>query len=64
MLLAVVVGAELAGLWGVFLAIPLAGIVQYGVKRWLAPKIYGQRGALPVSASGVDGPPDGAAPPP
>jgi predicted PurR-regulated permease PerM len=56
-LLAVVVGAEEYGLWGVFAAIPVAGIVQYALKRWVAPKVYGPRGdddvPVPVSAVGL-----------
>jgi predicted PurR-regulated permease PerM len=42
-LLAVVMGAEVMGLWGVFAAIPVAGIVQYCLKRWVTPKVYGTR---------------------
>jgi predicted PurR-regulated permease PerM len=62
-LLTVVAGAEVLGLWGVFLAIPLAGMVQYGLKRWLAPRIYGRgEGPLPVSAEGAA--PGGTSPPP
>jgi len=60
-LLAVVAGAELMGLWGVFLAVPLAGVVQYCLKRWVAPRLYGTRGAL--VGAGAD-PPSEARPPP
>ena len=52
-LLAVVAGAEVMGLWGVFAAIPIAGIAQYGLKRWVAPRIFGtgdQELPVPVSA--------------
>jgi predicted PurR-regulated permease PerM len=63
-LLAVVVGAEILGLWGVFAAIPVAGIVQYCLKRWVAPRLYGTRDpdpSVPVSAG--DFPAGGAGPP-
>jgi predicted PurR-regulated permease PerM len=36
-LLAVIIGAEVLGVWGVLLGVPIAGIVQYVVGRWLAP---------------------------
>jgi predicted PurR-regulated permease PerM len=64
-LLAVVVGAEVLGLWGVFAAIPIAGIVQYCLKRWVAPKLYGTldsespvaitAGDLPMGQAGIPG---------
>jgi predicted PurR-regulated permease PerM len=40
-LLSVVIGAEVMGIIGIFVAIPVAGIVQYALKRWVAPKVYG-----------------------
>jgi predicted PurR-regulated permease PerM len=40
-LLSVVIGAELMGIIGIFAAIPVAGIIQYALKRWVAPKVYG-----------------------
>ena len=61
-LLAVVAGAEVMGLWGVFAAIPIAGIAQYGLKRWVAPRIFGtgdQELPVPVSAEDL---PRGPAP--
>jgi predicted PurR-regulated permease PerM len=36
-LLAVIVGAKVFGIWGVLLGVPIAGIVQYVMGRWLAP---------------------------
>jgi predicted PurR-regulated permease PerM len=57
-LLAVVVGAEVLGLWGVFAAIPVAGIVQYCLGRWVAPRLYGTADPdLPSSVSAADLPP-------
>jgi predicted PurR-regulated permease PerM len=41
-LLAVLLGAELAGFWGILAAIPVAGIVQYGLKEWVLPRIRGR----------------------
>jgi predicted PurR-regulated permease PerM len=62
-LLAVVAGAEVLGLWGVFAAIPVAGIVQYCLRRWVGPKLFGwgdQDPPAPVSAG--DLPPQRAGP--
>jgi predicted PurR-regulated permease PerM len=39
-LLSVVIGAEVLGIIGIFAAIPVAGIIQYALKRWVAPKVY------------------------
>jgi predicted PurR-regulated permease PerM len=36
-LLAVIVGAELLGIWGVLLGVPIAGIIQYVAGRAVAP---------------------------
>jgi predicted PurR-regulated permease PerM len=61
-LLAVVAGAELIGLWGVFAAIPVAGIVQYGLKRWVGPRLFGAGDPeLPAPVSAADLP-EGHAP--
>ena len=50
-LLSVVIGAELMGLWGVFAAVPVAGMVQYGLRRWVAPRVFGPpEGPAAVSA--------------
>jgi predicted PurR-regulated permease PerM len=63
-LLAVVMGAEVLGLWGVFVAIPIAGIVQYGIKRWLGPRISGLREDSPMAVSASELPVDPAHSPP
>ena len=36
-MLAVIVGAELLGIWGVLLGVPVAGIIQYAMGRAIAP---------------------------
>jgi predicted PurR-regulated permease PerM len=54
-LLAVVAGAELMGLWGVFAAIPIAGIAQYCLKRWVGPRLFGTGDPeLPAAVSAED----------
>lgn len=40
-LLAVVVGAELFGFWGILAAIPVAGIAQFGLREWVLPRWLG-----------------------
>jgi predicted PurR-regulated permease PerM len=40
-LLAVLVGAELLGFWGILAAIPVAGVIQFGIKEWLLPRVTG-----------------------
>jgi len=57
-LLAVIVGAELAGLWGVLAAIPVAGIVQFLLRRFVRPKFYGPEPVAPVPVSAADLPPE------
>lgn len=47
-LLVVIVGAEVAGLYGVLAAIPVAGIAQFLVKRWVKPRLYGAEPMAPV----------------
>jgi predicted PurR-regulated permease PerM len=47
-LLVVIVGAEVAGLYGVLAAIPVAGIVQFLVKRWVKPHLYGADPLAPI----------------
>jgi predicted PurR-regulated permease PerM len=47
-LLVVIAGAEVAGLWGVLAAIPVAGIAQFMVKRWIKPRIMGPEPMAPV----------------
>jgi predicted PurR-regulated permease PerM len=56
-LLAVVIGVEVLGLWGAFLAVPVAGIIQYAIKRWLAPRLYAQGEDPPATVSAGDLPP-------
>jgi predicted PurR-regulated permease PerM len=56
-LLSVVVGAELAGLWGVLAAIPVAAMIQFLLRRWVSPKVYGDP-PDPVVASAGDLPPE------
>ncbi len=55
-LLSVVVGAELAGLWGVLAAIPVAAMIQFLLRRWVSPKVYGDP-LEPVAVSAGDLPP-------
>jgi predicted PurR-regulated permease PerM len=43
-LLAVLLGAELAGFWGILVAIPVAGVVQFGLKLWVLPRLQAVRG--------------------
>jgi predicted PurR-regulated permease PerM len=38
-LLAVVLGAELLGFWGILAAIPVAGIINFALREWVAPRI-------------------------
>ncbi|HYV02812.1 MAG TPA: AI-2E family transporter [Actinomycetota bacterium] len=40
-LLAVLVGAELLGFWGILAAIPVAGVVSFSVREWLVPRLTG-----------------------
>jgi len=47
-LLAVIAGAEVAGLYGVLAAIPVAGIVQYLARRWIKPLVFGPDPMAPV----------------
>jgi predicted PurR-regulated permease PerM len=50
-LLAVIAGAEVAGLYGVLAAIPVAGIVQFMVRRWIKPLVFGPEPMAPVPIS-------------
>jgi predicted PurR-regulated permease PerM len=52
-LLAVLLGADLLGFWGILAAIPVAGVIQFGLREWVVPRIVG--------VSPPDGSPDGAA---
>lgn len=47
-LLVVIVGAEIAGLYGVIAAIPVAGISAFLVRRWVKPRLYGPDPMAPV----------------
>ena len=40
-LLAVIVGAELLGLWGILAAIPVAGVIQFVLRQSLVPRVSG-----------------------
>ena len=40
-LLAVLLGADLLGFWGIIAAIPVAGIVQFALREWVVPRITG-----------------------
>jgi predicted PurR-regulated permease PerM len=58
-LLAVLLGAELAGFWGILAAIPVAGIVQFALRTWVVPRLRGmdvaQAGPTGVAAVPADG---------
>ncbi len=41
-LLAVLVGAELMGFWGILAAIPVAGVVQFLLREWVVPRLSGR----------------------
>ena len=38
-LLAVLVGAELFGFWGIIAALPVAGIIQLWLREWVLPRL-------------------------
>ena len=40
-LLAVLVGADLLGFWGILAAIPVAGVIGFGIREWVLPRIRG-----------------------
>src|SRR5207249_1118336 len=40
-LLAVLVGAELFGFWGILAAIPVTGVVQFLLREWVVPRLVG-----------------------
>jgi predicted PurR-regulated permease PerM len=58
-LLVVLLGADLAGFWGILAAIPVAGIVQYGLRTWVVPRLRGtdpsQNGGGPAVAPAAVG---------
>jgi predicted PurR-regulated permease PerM len=61
-LLVVIVGAEIAGLYGVIAAIPVAGITQFLVRRWVKPRLYGAEPMAPVPIAPGPLPDDPAGP--
>ena len=61
-LLVVIVGAEIAGLYGVVAAIPVAGISQYLVRRWVKPRLYGAEPMAPIPIAPGPLPEDPAGP--
>ncbi len=53
-LLAVLLGAELAGFWGILAAIPVAGLVQYLLREWVLPRLRDEAAApVPLQPSGA-----------
>jgi predicted PurR-regulated permease PerM len=50
-LLAVIIGAELLGFWGILGAIPVAGVIHFFLREWLLPKVREE----PASAAEVPG---------
>jgi predicted PurR-regulated permease PerM len=59
-LLAVLLGAELLGFWGILAAIPVAGVINFGVREWVLPRITGATPSprpvpMPGSAEGMGG---------
>ena len=57
-LLAVLLGAQLAGLWGILAAIPVAGLAQFLLRGWVVPKLQGldrPATARPAAADGGAG---------
>lgn len=55
-LLAVLIGAEIGGFWGILAAIPVAGVAQFALRRWAVPRLRAA-GATPAVAphGGQDG---------
>lgn len=56
-LLAALAGAELLGLWGILAAIPVAGIVHFGLREWALPRMTGL--PSPAEPPPMGGPPGG-----
>ncbi len=54
-LLAVLLGADLAGFWGILAAIPVAGVAQFLLRQWVVPRLRaagdGAASSSPPSAS-------------
>ncbi len=61
-LLSVIAGAELLGIWGVLAAIPVVAIAQFLFRRWVSPRLYVDPDP-PVPVPAVDLPAAEAAPP-
>jgi len=61
-LLVVIAGAEVAGLYGILAAIPVAGIVQFLIRRWVRPIVYGPEAMAPIPVSAGALPDDPAGP--
>lgn len=40
-LLAVLLGADLLGFWGILAAIPAAGVINFAIREWLLPRLGG-----------------------
>jgi predicted PurR-regulated permease PerM len=40
-LLAVVLGADLMGFWGILAAIPVAGVIGFALREWVVPRVTG-----------------------
>jgi predicted PurR-regulated permease PerM len=40
-LLAVLLGAELLGFWGILAAIPVAGVIHFAIREWVVPRVIG-----------------------
>ncbi len=40
-LLAVLLGADLLGFWGILAAIPVAGVINFSIREWLMPRVAG-----------------------
>jgi predicted PurR-regulated permease PerM len=47
-LLAVLVGAETLGFWGILAAIPVAGVLSFLLREWILPRIRGEALAQPA----------------
>ncbi len=49
-LLAVLIGADLLGFWGILAAIPVAGVTQFLVRAWALPRIASAGAPVPPEA--------------
>jgi predicted PurR-regulated permease PerM len=55
-LLAVVIGADLLGFWGILAAIPVAGIIGFALREWVVPRIKGTPAARAAMSMGEPSP--------